>query len=260
MILAIDIGNTNIKFGVFDKDKLTASYRVSSRQTATADEYGVALSSLLASDGIEKKEIKGIIISSVIPSLNYTIEHMCDYFFKVKPIMVGPGTKTGINVKVDNTKEVGADRMVNSVAAYKKYGGPIIVIDFGTATTFNAITGAGEFIGGAISPGIKSSLDSLVNNTAKLPRIELESPRHAIAKNTVTNMQAGIVYGFAGLTEFIVKKMKSELKEENIKVVATGGLGELISKEVGCIDVVDRTLTLEGLYYLYNLNVSEGRI
>ena len=169
MLLAIDIGNTNIKYGVWDGDVLRASFRVSSRLSRTADEYGSVLVNLLGDSGIKKTEIDGIIISSVIPPLNYTMCHMCEYFFGISPLMVGPGIKTGMNIKAENPKEVGADRIVNNVAAFKKYGGPIIVIDFGTATTFNVIDIEGSFIGGVIAPGIKTALEGLVKNTAQLP-------------------------------------------------------------------------------------------
>ena len=177
MLLTIDIGNTNIKYGVFDSDKLIASFRVSSRLSKTADEYGSVLVNLLNNSNIDKKSIDGIIISSVIPSLNYTICHMCEYFFGITPLMVGPGIKTGLNIKADNPKEVGADIIVNSISAYKKYSGPIIVIDFGTATTFDVISENCELLGVVIAPGIKTSLESLVKNTAQLPMIELDAPK-----------------------------------------------------------------------------------
>ena len=257
MILVIDIGNTNIKYGLFEGKRLKASCRASSSRTKTADEYGVTLSTLLGTQNITARDVTGIIMSSVVPSLNYTLSHMCSYFFGIEPIMVGPGIKTGLNIKVDNPREVGADRICSSVGAFSKYGGPVIVIDFGTATSFHVVTDRGELIGGAIAPGIKGSLESLVNSTAKLPLIELETPPCAIAKNTVTNMQAGVVYGFAGLTEKIVRKMKEELAalgQKPPKVVATGGLGEIVAREAGCIDVFDRTLTLDGLRYLYEIN------
>lgn len=256
MILCIDIGNTNIKYGVFEKNELVASFRVASKRSSTADEYGVIVKDLLASAGFVNAMPSGVIMSSVIPQLNYTMEHMCEYYLGKKPLVVGPGLKTGINLRVENAKEVGADRIVNSVAAYKKYGGtkPVICIDFGTATTINVITEKGELIGGVIAPGIKSSLDSLVNGTAKLPNIELELPDRVICKDTVTNMQAGLLYGFAGLVEYLVMKTKKELKNNDCVVVATGGLGEIIAKEAKCIDYSDRTLTLEGLRYLYELN------
>lgn len=259
MILCIDIGNTNIKYAVFEDKTLKASYRVSSRHTRTADEYGATLINLLASSGLKTTDINGIIISSVIPALNYTISHMCEYFFKVSPIMIGAGIKTGINVKADNPKEVGADIIANCVSAYKTYGdgNPMVVIDFGTATTFDVVTGKGELIGVVIAPGMKTALESLVQNTAQLPMIELEHPRSAIPKNTKACMQAGIVFGFAGLVENIVRKIREELGLEKIKVIATGGMGEILAKEVSCITIVDRMLTLNGLRILYEMNKSE---
>lgn len=254
MLLVIDVGNTNIKYGVWKGDTMLASFRVSSRISRTADEYGSVLVNLLDNSGIKKTDIDGIIVSSVIPTLNYTICHMCEYFFGLSPLMVGPGIKTGLNIKVENPKEVGADRIVNSVAAYKKYGGSVIVIDFGTATTFNVVDGSGAFIGGVIAPGIKTSLAGLVSSTAQLPMIELVPPKKAIAKNTETNMQAGIIFGFSGLVDNIVGKIKKELGDETVKVIATGGLGEIIAKETKSIDLVDRTLTLFGLKTIYDLN------
>lgn len=254
MVLVIDIGNTNIKYGVYKDGKLFASFRVKAEKGGISDEYGQSLSGLLESKRIDKKEIDGIIISSVIPSLNYTMSHMCAYFFGIQPLMVGKGIKTGINIKADNPREVGADRIANCVSAFKKYGGKnLITIDFGTATTFNVITKKGEFTGGVIAPGIKGALDSLVNGTAQLPMIELKTPDSVIAKDTVTNMQAGIIFGWAGLVENIVKKIKAELCED-ATVIATGGLGEVLKGELNCVDVYDRTLTLDGLYYLYELN------
>ena len=256
MILCIDVGNTNIKYAVFDGKELKASYRVSSRHTRTADEYGATLMNLLQSSNINREDIYGIIMSSVIPSLNYTISHMCEYFFNISPFMIGAGIKTGLNIKADNPKEVGADIIVNSVSALKRYGNgnPMVVIDFGTATTFDIISGAGELLGVVIAPGIKTSLEGLVSNTAQLPMIELEAPKSAIAKNTVSCMQAGIIFGFAGLVENIIKKIKEELKFEDIIVIATGGMGEIIAKEVSCISKIDRMLTLEGLRLIYEMN------
>ncbi len=254
MLLAIDIGNTNIKYGIYNGEDLVASFRVSSRLSRTADEYGSVLINLLASKGLKTSDVTGVIMSSVIPSLNYTICHMCEYFFGVSPLMVGPGIKTGLNVKADNPKEVGADIIVNCVSAFTKYGGPVIVIDFGTATTFDAVTGNCELIGVAIAPGIKTSLEGLTKNTAQLPTIELEAPKSVLGKNTKTSMQSGLIFGFAGLVNNIVRKMKKEFKTDGVKVVATGGLGELIAKESEVIDVVDRTLTLDGLKEIYKLN------
>ena len=255
MLLCIDIGNTNVKFGIFKENDLIASFRITSKRNSTADEYGVLVRDLLASANLKAEDLEGIIMSSVIPQLNYTMEHMCEQYLGKKTIAVAPGLKTGINIKVDSPKEVGADRIVNSVAAFKKYGGkkPIICIDFGTATTINVRTEKGELIGGVIAPGIKTALDSLVNGTAKLPSIELEFPGKVICKDTITNMQAGLLYGFAGLVEYLVAKTKKEIGKDCI-VVATGGLGETIAKEARCIDYTDRTLTLEGLRLLYELN------
>ena len=254
MLLAIDMGNTNIKYGVFDNENLVASFRVSSRISRTADEYGSVLVGLLSDRGIKKTDIDGIILSSVIPALNYTICHMCEFFFGISPIMIGPGIKTGLNIKADNPKEVGADIIVNSVSAFNKYGGPIVVIDFGTATTFDVINEKCELIGVVIAPGIKTSLEGLVSKTAQLPMVELDAPSTVIGKNTKHCMQSGIIFGFAGLVDNIIKKIKKELKVEDIKVVATGGLGEIIAKEVKSISTVDRTLTLDGLRRIYQLN------
>jgi len=257
MIICLDVGNTNIKYAVYDGETLKISFRVATEHKKTSDEYGGQLISILGNNKIDVSEISGGIISSVVPQLDYTLERMCVNYLGIKPMMLVPGLKTGLNLRVDIAKEVGADRVVNNVAAVKKYGYPLIVIDFGTATTFNVIDKKGEFIGGVIAPGIKGSLDSLVNGTAKLPRVEIERPASVIGKNTVTNMQSGIVYGFAGLVEYIVKKIKREMKEENVTVVATGGFSEVIAKEISCIDKVDKLLTLEGLRYLYGLNRAE---
>ena len=254
MLLAIDVGNTNIKYGVFDNDKLIASFRVSSRLSRTADEYGSVLVNLLATSGLSKNDIDGVIISSVIPSLNYTICHMCEFFFGISPVMIGPGVKTGLNIKADNPKEVGADIIVNSVSAFNKYGGPIVVIDFGTATTFDVISKDFELLGVIIAPGIKTSLEGLVSNTAQLPMIELDAPKTVIGKNTKHCMQSGIIFGFAGLVDNILFKIKKELGVDDLTVVATGGLGEIIAKEVKSIKKVDRTLTLDGLNMIYKLN------
>ena len=254
MIICLDVGNTNIKFAVFDGANLKISFRVATEHKKTSDEYGGQLISILGNNGINASDIEGGIISSVVPQLDYTLERMCRTYLKIQPLMLGPGLKTGLNLKVDDAKEVGADRVVNNVAAVKKYGYPLIIIDFGTATTFNVIDEKSQFVGGVIAPGIKGSLDSLVNGTAKLPRVEIERPKSVIGKNTVTNMQSGIFFGFAGLVEYIVKKIKREMKADNIKVIATGGFSEVIAGEISCIDEVDKLLTLTGLKYLYDLN------
>ncbi len=259
MILCIDVGNTNIKYAVFDRSELKVSFRVSTDLKRTSDEYGAQIVDMLSVNRISPAEIKGGIFSSVVPSLDYTIEHMLRVYFDIVPKQIAPGMKTGLKMRVDNAHEVGADRIVNNVSALKKYGcgKPMVVIDFGTATTFNILGADGEFIGGVIAPGIKGALDSLVSGTAKLPRVEIEAPKSVIATNTVTNMQAGIVFGFAGLVQFIVKKIKKELKTSDVLTIATGGFSETIAKETDCIDVIDRMLTLDGLKYLYDLNSSE---
>ena len=259
MILCIDVGNTNIKYAVFDRNELKVSFRVSTDLKRTSDEYGAQITDMLSVNHISPMEIKGGIFSSVVPSLDYTIEHMLRVYFNIVPKQIAPGMRTGLKMRVDNAHEVGADRIVNNVSALKKYGcgKPMIVIDFGTATTFNILGADGEFIGGVIAPGIKGALDSLVSGTAKLPRVEIEAPKSVIATNTVTNMQAGIVGGFAGLVQYIVKKIKKELKTSDVLTVATGGFSETIAKETDCIDVIDRMLTLDGLKYLYDLNSSE---
>lgn len=259
MIICIDIGNTNIKYAIYDKDALKVSFRVATDFRTTSDEYGAQLIGMLTAQGIAANEISGGIMSSVVPSLDYTIDKMCALYLNIQPLHVAPGLKSGLNIRCDDSREVGADRIVNCVSAIVNYGEnvPMIVVDFGTATTFNIISANNEFIGGVISPGIKGSLDSLVNGTAKLPRVEIEAPKSIIAKNTVTNMQAGIVFGFAGLTEYIVKRIKKELKAPKVKTIATGGFSTIIAKEIEGIDVVDKLLTLKGLKYLYDLNTQE---
>ncbi len=259
MIICIDIGNTNIKYAIYNGKELKMSFRVATDFKKTSDEYGAQLNGMLTTQGINVAEIDGGIISSVVPSLDYTIDKMCDLYLGITPLHIAPGLKSGLNIRCDDAREVGADRIVNCVSAIVEYGDgtPMIVVDFGTATTFNIISENNEFIGGVIAPGIKGSLDSLVNGTAKLPRVEIEAPKSVIAKNTVTNMQAGIVFGFAGLVEYIVKRIKKELRVPTVKTIATGGFSTIISKEIECIDVVDKLLTLKGLKYLYDLNVGE---
>lgn len=259
MVICIDIGNTNIKYAIYEGETLKFSFRVATDLKKTSDEYGAQLTAMLTTNGVSPHSIKGGIISSVVPTLDYTIDKMCDLYLHIAPMHIAPGLKSGLNIRCDDAREVGADRIVNCVSAIVEYGDgtPMIVVDFGTATTFNIINEKNEFIGGVIAPGIKGSLDSLVNGTAKLPRVEIEAPQSVIAKNTVTNMQAGIVFGFAGLVEHIVKRIKKELKTPNVKTIATGGFSKVIAKEIECIDVVDKLLTLKGLKYLYDLNQKE---
>ncbi len=256
MLLAIDIGNTNVKFGLFGNKNLVNSWRMATKIDRTSDEIGIKVISFFDYLHIAPSRIQDIIISSVIPSVNYTFEHMCRTFFQKEPYFVEPGIKTGINILYDNPKELGSDRIVNAVAAYEKYGGPCITVDFGTATTFGAISEKGEFLGGAICPGIKVSSEALVTSAAKLPRIELNKPKTVINTNTVTCMQSGIIYGYVGQVDYILRKMKAELGG-NAKVIATGGLANTIAAETQMIDVIDSLLTLHGLYIIYNKNVGK---
>jgi len=253
MILAMDVGNTNIKCGLFLNGKLLHSFRISTIIDQTSDEYGINMLGFFDYLNITPDQIKGIIISSVIPSVNYTIEHMARQYFKRKPMFVGPGIKTGINIKYDNPKELGSDRIVNAVGAYELFGGPVITVDFGTATSFGAISEEGDFLGGAICPGIKIASEALTSSAAKLPRIELIRPRTVINKNTVAGMQAGILYGYVGQVQYIVEKMKSELGDA--KVVATGGFSGLIAEETNVIDEIIPTLTLIGLEKIFAKNI-----
>ena len=261
MIICIDVGNTNIKYAVFDGKELKLSFRVATDLKRTSDEYGTQLLAMLGAKGIGADDVNGGIFSSVVPSLDYTVERMLDYYLGVKPLQIAPGLKTGLKMRADNAREVGADRIVNNVSAFQKYGcgKPMIIVDFGTATTFNILNEEGEFIGGVIAPGIKGSLDSLVSSAAKLPRVEIEAPKSVIATSTVTNIQAGIVFGFAGLVEYIVKKIKRELGNNDVLTIATGGFSETMAHETKCIDVIDKTLTLYGLKYLYDLNTEVAK-
>ena len=254
MLLAIDIGNTNIKIGVFGGDKLVHSFRLSTVRVRTGDEYGLDILAQLSAKKISPESIDGAIMSSVKPGLNYTFEHACDYYVGVKPLIVGSGVKTGINIKYDNPKEVGADRIVNSVAAYYTYGGPCITIDCGTATTFNVISEKGEFLGGAIAHGLKSAAESLAESAEKLPKIELSLPSKVIGRTTITNMQSGLLQGYIGMAERIIRLMKEESGYQSAKVIATGGLSAIIKENSEVIDVLDRTLTLRGLNVIYKLN------
>ena len=253
MLIVIDVGNTNIKCGLFEKEKLRNSWRMATKMHVTSDEIGIKMISFLDYLHLKPEEVEAIMISSVIPSINYTIEHMCKTYFKKRPCFVEPGIKTGINILYDNPKELGSDRIVNAVAAYELYGGPCITVDFGTATTFGAISKRGEFLGGAICPGLIVSANALTNNTAKLPKVELIKPKRVINRNTIACMQSGILYGYVGQVDYILRKMKSELGAE-AKVIATGGMAETIASETQMIDVIDSLLTLHGLHIIYQKN------
>ncbi|MDN5347928.1 MAG: type pantothenate kinase [Clostridia bacterium] len=253
MLLAVDIGNTNIVVGVFNGDKLLVSWRMASDRKKTSDEYGLILRSFFSYSGLTVKEIEAVIVASVVPPLTPVIEEMISHVFGLKPLVVGPGIKTGMPIRFENPREVGADRIVNGVAAYALYGGPVIVVDFGTATTFDVVSAKGEYLGGAIAPGIGISTEALFQHAAKLPRIELVRPANVIGKNTVACMQAGIMYGFVGQVEGIVHRMRAELGGRAF-TVATGGLAGLIASETSSIDAVNPLLTLEGLRLIYERN------
>ncbi|MDW7670880.1 MAG: type III pantothenate kinase [Bacillota bacterium] len=261
MLLVFDVGNTNIVMGTFEEDALTFSWRMSTDKDKSSDEYVILINQMLQYQNIQPSQVHDVIVSSVVPDLMYSLEHAIRKLFKLMPLLVEPGIKTGMAVLYDNPKQVGADRIVNAVASMKKYGGPLIIVDFGTATTFCAISKDGQYLGGTIAPGIKISSDALFQKAAKLPRIDLVKPGQVICKNTVNSMQSGIIYGYVGLVEHIVKKMKIELSPhdpEGVKVIATGGLSTLISSETQTIDVVDKSITLDGLKVIYDMN-REGR-
>lgn len=253
MLLVIDVGNTNIVLGIFKEQELVDHWRVSTDRLRTTDEYGVLIRHLFYLNGVNSEEIDAIIISSVVPPVMPTLERMCQRYFGLTPLVIGPGVKTGMDIKYDNPREVGADRIVNAVAAYEKFGGPVIIIDFGTATTFCAVDKKGTYLGGAICPGIGISTDALVQRTAKLPRIEVVQAEKVICRNTVESMQAGVFYGFVGQVDGIVTRMRRELGCK-AKVVATGGLAVIVVPATDAIDVVEPMLTLEGLKIIYDRN------
>ncbi len=254
MILTLDIGNTNIKTALFEGEEMRSYWRISTNRSMSSDEYGVLLNNLFTFNGRRLSDVTGIVMSSVVPTINFTIDHMCRNYLGRAPMMVGPGVKTGINIKYENARDLGSDRIANAVAAYHIYGGPCIFIDFGTATSFGVVNEKGEFLGGAICPGIKLSSEALVEQTAKLPRFELIRPETVIGKNTITNMQSGIVYGHVGMVNYLVRKMKEELGAPSARVIATGGLALLLSGATDAIDVLDGLLTLKGLRIVYEKN------
>lgn len=253
MILAIDVGNTNVTMGVFEKENLVGIFRFTSGLTRTSDEYGMMLREILLTNKIDPDKIEDAIIASVVPKEMHSLTNgLYKYFNGITPIIVEAGVKTGIRIATENPQQVGADRIVDAVGAYEIYGGPVLVLDFGTATTYDMVNAEGAFIGGVTAPGIRISGKALWEDTAKLPEIEIKKPDRFMARNTVESMQVGLVYGQIGQTEYLVKNLIRESGLENVKVVATGGLGRLIAESTDCIDVYDPNLTLEGLRLIYN--------
>lgn len=254
MILVIDVGNTNLTIGVYEKETLKATFRMMTKTPRTSDEYGVMLITLLNNKGITTDMIEGCIVASVVPDVMHSLTGGILRYVGVKPLIVGPGLKTGIKIVTENPRAIGADRIVDAVAAYEKYGGPVLVIDFGTATTYDLVTAEGHFAAGITAPGIRISSEALWSQAAKLPKIEIQKPKSILAQETISSMQAGLVYGQIGQTEYIISKVKEESGLAELKVVATGGLGRLISDETETIDVYDSALTLDGLRIIYEKN------
>lgn len=254
MLLAIDVGNTNISLGLFDGNILKHHWRVSTDREKTSDEIGILFLSLFQYAGEDIRKVKDVILCSVVPPVMHSLINAIIRYIGKEPIQVGPGIKTGINIKYENPREVGADKIVNAVGALSLYGGPVIIVDFGTATTFCAVNRNRDYLGGVICPGIKISAEALFEKASKLPRVELLEPQKVIGRNVVTSMQSGMYYGYVGQVEYLVQKIKGEVKEDNIKVIATGGLAKLMASQCHCVDEVNRMLTLEGLREIYHMN------
>lgn len=253
MLLAVDIGNTNVVAGVFEGDQLKMSWRLATDRRKTADEYAAALRSLLDHRGLSLRDVTGFAISSTVPPLTATFRRLSETYFDLPPVIAGPQVNTGITIAITNPAEMGPDRIVNSLAAMKLYSLPAIVVDMGTATTFDAVSGDGRLLGCSIAPGIESALDGLVSRAARLFTVELKAPRAAIGRNTVTALRSGLVLGYVGLVEYLVKRIKAEMEGDPI-VIATGGLAAVVVPETEVIDKVDPDLTLHGLRFLYELN------
>lgn len=254
MIYVMDVGNTNIKNGLYIDNKLEHSWRIDSDRNRTADELGILILAFFRHVAQDIEDVEGIIVSSVIPSMNYTIEHMCKLYFNQKPAFVGPGMKTGIHLRYENPKELGADRICNAVGAFSLYQKACITVDFGTATSFGAISSTGDFLGGVIVPGVKIAAEALVEKTAKLPKVELIKPQTIIGKNTVHCIQSGLVYGYIGQVDYIIEKMLEELYEDHVKLIATGGMANLVVGESRYLKDVHSTLSFEGLRKIYQIN------
>jgi type III pantothenate kinase len=253
MLLCIDLGNTNITFGLYAADQLQGHWRINTDHHKMPDEYGVLFLNLLALDGHQPPGVSGICLCSVVPPLTGTLEEMCHTYFGQAPLIVDAGVKTGVNIRYDNPREVGADRVVDAAAAFRLFGGPACVVDFGTATTFDAISREGDYLGGAIAPGIRIAAEALFSRAAKLPRIDLVRPPRAIGSNTVHSMQSGLIYGYVGLVEGMVARFRAELGDD-MRVIGTGGLAEIIARETQVIQEVDPWLTLKGLRIVWEIN------
>lgn len=254
MILVVDVGNTNITYGVFDGDELVSTFRMMSKTPRTSDEYGIMIREMLKKNDIDRQEIEGICVASVVPNIMHSLLGGLSKYVNESILTVGAGTKTGIKIITEAPKEIGPDRIVDAVGAYVKYGGPILVLDFGTATTYDYITEKGEFAAGITAPGLRISAKALWEDTAKLPEIEIKKPKSIMAQETISSMQAGLVYGQIGQTEYIINQVKKESGRDDLKVVATGGLGRIIADETDMIQVYDPMLTLEGLKFIYDKN------
>lgn len=253
MLLAVDIGNTNIALGVFDGKDLIQHWKIRSEQQKTSDEYEIILLNLLSIAHLEAKSVRSVIISSVVPPLTPVFQSLSQDFLNINPLVVGPGLKTGMSILYENPQEVGADRIVASVAAFDKYGGPAVIVDFGTATTFDAISKDGEYLGGAIAPGIQIAAEALYLKTAKLPRIEIKKPKNAIGRTTVTSMQSGLYFGYVGLISNIIDEISKELGE-GIKIIATGSFASQIYPDLVSIEYLEPYLVLEGLRMIHDRN------
>ncbi|MFZ5825935.1 MAG: type III pantothenate kinase [Bacillota bacterium] len=260
MLLAVDVGNTVMVLGIYDGTDLRAEWVINTDRGKTMDEYGLLFMNLIENLGFTSSDITAVAISSSVPPVVPTLEWMCQKYFNLKPLVIGPGVKTGMVIRYDNPREVGADRIVGAVAAYEKYGGPLIIVDFGTAMIFDVVSKDGEYLGGAIAPGISLSVEALFQYAAKLPRIELVRPKSVLARNTIHSMQAGVIFGFAGLVDNLVERMIAELGPggAGCKVVATGDQAELLGNECQNIHYVEPYLSLEGLRIIYERNLARG--
>ncbi|MCM1101903.1 MAG: type III pantothenate kinase [Clostridium sp.] len=254
MILVVDVSNTHISFGVYEQEELKATFRLMAETPHTSDEYGIAITRLLEHNRIDPETLSGSVVASVVPAVMHSLLGALSRYIGTKPLIVGPGVKTGIRIATEDPRAIGADRIADAVAAYTKYGGPVLVLDFGTATTYDLITAEGSFTAGITAPGIRISAEALWTRTAKLPDIELKMPESILAGETVSSMQAGIMYGQIGQTEYVIRKVREESKFHDLKVVATGGLGRLIADETKAIDIYDPSLTLDGLRMIYDKN------